>query len=43
LYAVVQIAVPPSPTARERELFGQLAEVSRFDPRSHFGSTREPA
>ena len=43
LYAVVQIAVPPSPTARERELFGQLAADSHFDPRSHFGSTKEPA
>jgi curved DNA-binding protein len=33
LYAVVMIAVPPKPTKRERELFQQLAEVSRFDPR----------
>jgi curved DNA-binding protein len=43
LFAVVQIAVPASPSARERELFRQLAADSHFNPRSHFGSTREPA
>ena len=43
LYAVVQIAVPAAPSARERELFGQLAKESHFDPRSHFGSTKETA
>ena len=43
LFAVAQIAVPSSPTARERELFSQLATDSHFNPRSHFGSTREPA
>ena len=43
LFAVVQIAVPSSPTARERELFSQLAADSHFNPRSHFGRTREPA
>ncbi|GAB4173210.1 MAG: DnaJ C-terminal domain-containing protein [Rhodocyclaceae bacterium] len=36
LYAVIQIAVPPAPSARERELFEELARVSRYDPRSHF-------
>jgi curved DNA-binding protein len=33
LYAEVAIMVPPRLTDRERELFGQLAEVSTFDPR----------
>lgn len=34
LYAVVRIDVPASPTPRERELFEQLAQVSKFDPRA---------
>jgi curved DNA-binding protein len=33
LYAAVRIMVPAEPTARERELFGELATVSTFDPR----------
>ena len=33
LYAVVQIKVPARLTARERELFEQLAATSTFDPR----------
>jgi curved DNA-binding protein len=33
LYAVVKIMVPKKPTKKERELFEQLAKVSRFDPR----------
>jgi curved DNA-binding protein len=33
LYAEIKIMVPPKPTARERELFEQLAAVSTFDPR----------
>jgi curved DNA-binding protein len=33
LYAVVKIMVPTKPTKKERELFEQLAKVSRFDPR----------
>src|SRR5690348_686230 len=33
LYAEIKIMVPPRLTARERELFSQLASVSRFDPR----------
>lgn len=33
LYAVVQIDVPATLTARERELFVELASVSRFHPR----------
>lgn len=34
LYAEVKVMVPAKPTARERELFEQLATVSTFDPRS---------
>ncbi|WP_406816135.1 DnaJ C-terminal domain-containing protein [Mycobacterium sp. M23085] len=33
LYAEIKIMVPPKPTARERELFQQLAAESTFDPR----------
>jgi curved DNA-binding protein len=36
LYAVVQIEVPKTVSARERELYEQLAEVSNFNPRKHF-------
>ncbi len=36
LYAIVQIAVPPSVTEPERTLFTRLAEGSSFDPRAHF-------
>lgn len=35
LYAIVQIVVPSEPGERERQLYRQLAEVSRFDPRGH--------
>jgi curved DNA-binding protein len=34
LYAVVRIEVPAAPTARERELFEELARVSAFRPRA---------
>jgi curved DNA-binding protein len=34
LYAVVHIEVPATLTAPERELFEQLARVSRFNPRA---------
>ena len=34
LYAAVQIDVPATLTGRERELFGELAKVSRFNPRA---------
>lgn len=34
LYAVIQIMVPKKPSERERELFEQLQNISRFDPRS---------
>jgi curved DNA-binding protein len=33
LYAEVRIMLPPKPTKRERELFEELAEVSKFNPR----------
>lgn len=33
LYAAVRIDVPATLTERERELFGELARASRFDPR----------
>ncbi|MGW6240502.1 DnaJ C-terminal domain-containing protein [Streptomyces sp. NPDC055094] len=33
LYAEVRVMVPPRPTDRERELFGELAAASDFDPR----------
>jgi curved DNA-binding protein len=33
LYAEIKVMVPPKPTARERELFEQLAADSTFDPR----------
>ena len=33
LYANVRIDVPPKPNEKERSLFRQLAEESRFDPR----------
>jgi curved DNA-binding protein len=36
LYAAVQVAVPSAPTERERELYQQLRDASRFEPRRHF-------
>jgi curved DNA-binding protein len=36
LYAIVQIVNPTVLNDRERELFGELAAQSRFDPRAHF-------
>ena len=36
LYAIVQIAVPPSPGERENELYTELSKASSFDPRAHF-------
>ncbi|MBL0141117.1 MAG: DnaJ domain-containing protein [Betaproteobacteria bacterium] len=36
LYAIVQIVNPTVTDERERELFRQLAQASRFDPRGHF-------
>ncbi len=37
LYAIVQIVNPTVLGERELELYRQLAEASRFDPRGHFG------
>ena len=37
LYAIVQIVNPTVLGDRERELFQQLANESRFNPRGHFG------
>jgi len=36
LYAVAQIVNPTVLTDRERELYRELAQASRFDPRGHF-------
>jgi curved DNA-binding protein len=36
LFAIVQIAVPTAPSERERALFKELAETSKFNPRAHF-------
>jgi curved DNA-binding protein len=38
LYAIVQIANPTVLGERERELFKELAETSKFDPRGHFAN-----
>ena len=37
LYAIVQIAVPPSASEKESALYTQLSQASTFDPRAHFG------
>ena len=36
LYAIVQIVNPTVLSEREKELFGELAKASHFDPRGHF-------
>ena len=36
LYSVLQIVTPPVPSAREKELYKELAEASSFNPRAHF-------
>lgn len=41
LYVIVQIAVPPSASEKEAELFGELAKVSTFDPRAHLKQETE--
>lgn len=33
LYAEIKVMAPTKPTARERDLFEQLASESTFDPR----------
>ena len=40
LYAIVQIVNPTVMNERERELFKELAEASRFDPRGHFAGEK---
>jgi curved DNA-binding protein len=37
LFAIVQIAVPSSTSEREQSLYKELAGVSTFNPRAHFG------
>ena len=37
LYALLDIAVPSTLTEREKKLFEELRETSRFDPRTRFG------
>lgn len=37
LYCVLQIVTPSVLTERERQLYQELARVSRFDPRGHLG------
>lgn len=37
LYAVLQVVTPTSMSEREKELYRELASVSAFDPRGHFG------
>jgi curved DNA-binding protein len=36
LFAIIQIVVPPELSAQEKELFQNLAESSKFNPRLHF-------
>ncbi len=42
LYAVVQIVVPAQASAREKELYAELAKASHFNPRSHFDAQETP-
>lgn len=37
LYAVVKIVIPPSETAKARELYEQMAREMNFDPRARLG------
>jgi curved DNA-binding protein len=37
LFAIVQIAVPSAVGERERALYKELAGMSTFNPRGHFG------
>lgn len=41
LYAILHVDVPASLTPRERELFEELARVSRFDPRRAAGKEQD--
>jgi curved DNA-binding protein len=40
LYAIVQIVNPTVINERERELFGELARASTFNPRGHFAEVK---
>ena len=40
LYATVQIVNPTAIDDREKELFGELAKASRFNPRAHFAQEK---
>ena len=42
LYAIVRIEVPPSPSAREREIYGELQKDSTFEPRARLFSGAQP-
>lgn len=42
LYAIVQIVVPAHPTEQERALLQQLADISTFNPRTHFEEDIHP-
>jgi len=35
LYAIVRIEVPTVVDDRQRKLFGEIAELSNFNPRAH--------
>ena len=37
LYCLLSIAVPDTPGEREKELYGELAKASTFNPRQRFG------
>jgi curved DNA-binding protein len=37
LYAVLDIAVPSTLTEREKKLYEELSQTSRFNPRTRFG------
>jgi curved DNA-binding protein len=36
LYAIIQIAIPPTANEKEKELYTELSKASTFNPRSHF-------
>jgi curved DNA-binding protein len=42
LYAIVQIAVPPSVSEQEKAAYDELAKVSTFDPRAHLKQEATP-
>ena len=42
LYAVVQIVVPAQASAREKELYAELAKDAHFNPRAHFDAKETP-